>query len=57
MRGGIPICFPQVLLIILVYMHDFRKFLTDASNINAFEVWKLWVTRTTWICKEQDLGN
>jgi hypothetical protein len=22
MRGGIPICFPQVLLIILVYMHD-----------------------------------
>ena len=35
----------------------FSTQLTYPFFFNAFEVWKWWVTRTTRICKEQDLGD
>lgn len=69
-RGGIPICFPQVLqysccplCFVLGQYWAFMPFcFWSEDDSKCFEclnlsVWKLWNIGAAWICKEQDMDN
>ena len=55
-RGGIPICFPQVCASILlsVCFCNFYIFVSE-FNFLRYAVWKYWFSWATWICKEPSL--
>jgi len=54
MRGGIQICFPQVLILSVTWNIYFSgpSLLQTINLLHTPEVWKLRITGATWLCEE-----